>query len=85
MRQKKNPKWKNGVVRWFDNRSGEGFIRVGEKSIYVHWSAIANHIENGPDDCFKSPKKLWCVLFKNQKVKVQIIEDSHFTQISAVK
>lgn len=77
-------KWQNGVVRWFDNRSGEGVIRVGEKSIYVHWGAIAAEL-NGPENCFKNPKKLWCVLFKNQKVKVQVFEDSHYIQICKVK
>lgn len=76
--------WYDGVVRWFDNKSGDGMIRVGEKSIYVHWGAIASEL-NGPENCFKRPKKLWCVLFPKQKVKVQIIEDYNWRQISAVK
>lgn len=61
-------KWQDGIVRWFDNKSGDGIIRVGKKSIYVHWGAIASEL-NGPENCFKNPKKLWCVLFKKQQAK----------------
>jgi cold shock CspA family protein len=69
-----------GVVRWFDNRSGEGMIRVGKKSIYTHWSAIAQGLNM---DC-SGERNAWCVLFKGQEVTVDVIEDSHFTQISKV-
>lgn len=69
-----------GTVRWFDNRSGEGFIRVGEKSIYVHWSAMV------PEGSTASlnPKSIWYVLFGGQEVMVDVIEDSHYTQVSKV-
>ena len=77
-------KWQKGTVRWFDNISGDGMIRVGNKSIYVHWSAIAKGLK-GPKDCFKRPKALWCVLFPNQKVKVQVFEDYNYIQIDKVK
>ncbi len=75
-------KAQKATVRWFDNKSGEGFIRVGEKSIYVHWSAIAKGLDTEFD--FKNPKQIWCVLFKGQQVTVDVIEDSHYTQISKV-
>jgi len=78
-------KWQKAKVRWFDNLSGEGMIRVGKKSIFVHWSAIANGMKDGPANCFKRPKLLWCVLFPNQDVQVQIIEDYNWTQISKVR
>jgi hypothetical protein len=78
-------KWHNAEVRWFDNRSGEGFIRVNDKSIYVHWSAIVKNLNCDIKNCHKQPKEVWTVLFKKQKVKVRIIEDSHYTQIAEVK
>ena len=78
-------KWQDGTVRWFDNRSGEGFIRVGEKSIYVHWSALVDGLKNKPRNAHKLPKMVWCVLFRGQKVRVKVIEDYSFVQISEVK
>jgi 'Cold-shock' DNA-binding domain len=78
-------KRQKGTVKWFDNRSGEGFIRVGGKSIYVHWSAIASKEAcGGLPDAYKVPKQVWCVLFKGMEVEVDVFEDSHYTQISKV-
>jgi cold shock CspA family protein len=75
-------------VRWFDNRSGEGFIRILDesshlfnKSIYVHWSAV-DQCQTDDLDCHS--KHRWVVLFKKQAVNVDVIEDSHFVQISKV-
>jgi hypothetical protein len=79
-------KKQKGIVRWFDNKSGDGFIRVNGISIYVHWGAIANgfKLKNLPKSPFKQPKQLWTVLFPGQLVTVDIIYDSHYTQISKV-
>ncbi|MDC9235310.1 cold-shock protein [Clostridioides difficile] len=34
---------KNGIVKWFNNEKGFGFISVeGEDDIFVHFSAIQN-------------------------------------------
>ena len=66
-----------GKVRWFDNKSGEGFIRVGDESIYVHYSAIKRDMDFNKDF-------YWRILFPNQNVLVKIIRDSHYTQIEEV-
>lgn len=75
----------NGTVRWFDNFTGEGFIRVDGISYYVHWSAIKNGlIKQHNTLSFRGEKSVWAVLFKGQKVAVKIYEDSHFKQIMEV-
>ncbi len=77
-----------GIVRWFDNKSGEGMVRVGEKSIYCHWSAIVKGLETGLEYPHKADhvdnKQVWTVLFSGQKVLVEVFEDSHYTQIDGV-
>lgn len=66
-------KWKLGRVRWFDDLKGEGLVRDEEgRSFYVHYSAIET-----------SKKRK--TLKKNKKVKFQLLEDSHFTQVSKLK
>ncbi len=38
---------KNGIVKWFNNEKGFGFISVeGEDDVFVHFSAIQNDIQN---------------------------------------
>jgi hypothetical protein len=77
-------KKQKGKVRWFDNLAGEGFIRVGDKNIYVHYSAIDRQLVK------KMPNKKWNkdfyyrILFPNQEVNVTIFEDSHYIQIDKV-
>lgn len=66
-------RWVKGRVRWFNNLSGEGIIRVGNNSKRVHWSSIANGLSN--------PKIVWYILFKNQRVKVLL----EFDQVVKVK
>ena len=64
--------WIEGVVRWFDDMKGEGLVRDHDgNSFYVHHSAII-------DSKTKALKK-------NQKVKFQLIKDSHFTHVSKLK
>jgi len=66
-------KWQLGTVRWFDDLKGEGVIRDEKgNSFYVHYSAI------------KTDKKRK-TLIANKKVKFQLFEDSHFTQVDKVK
>jgi len=65
--------WIDGIVRWFDDLKGEGLIRdMKGNSYYVHQSTI----EFGD-----KPK----ILKKNEKVKFQLIKDSHFTHVSKVR
>ena len=67
-----------GVVRWFDKRSGEGFIRTTDgESIFVHYSAI----DVGHDI---HSKDVWRILFSGQRVAISVIRDSHWTQVSYV-
>lgn len=68
-----NVDWKLGKVRWFNDLRGEGLVRDEEgNSFYVHYSAI------------ESSKKRKS-LKKNKMVKFQLLEDSHFTQVSKLK
>ena len=69
----KKIKWMLGKVRWFDEVKGEGLVRGEDgQSFYVHYSAI---------DSKKKSKNLK----ENKKVKFQIVEDSHYIQISKIK
>ena len=43
-----------GVVKWFDNEKGYGFIQLDDKEIFVHYSSIL-------DDSYKT-------LIKDEKV-----------------
>lgn len=69
----KKIKWMMGKVRWFDEVKGEGLVRGEDgQSFYVHYSAI---------DSEKKHKNL----NENSKVKFQLVEDSHYIQVSRVK
>jgi len=74
---------RQGTVRWFDNKSGEGMIRDNEtkKSIYVHYSAIDMGCKRTPTT---SKRKCWAVLFAGQKVSIKIFEDYNYIQIAYV-
>jgi cold shock CspA family protein len=75
----------DGTVRWFNNKAGDGMIRVDGISHFVHWSAVAKGLSKRDNTLsFKDEKSVWAVLFKGQRVKVKIIEDSHYTQIEEV-
>ena len=75
----------NAKVRWFGNRSGEGLVRLENGDcVFVHWSSIAKNLKTKLSKPFRDEKKVWCVLFKDQKIVVDIFKDSHFIQVSAV-
>lgn len=62
-------KWYPAKVHWFDNKSGEGMIKLENgENVYIHYSAI------------ESDEK-WKTLKDGQPCKVQIIEDITFKQI----
>ena len=68
-----NQAWIEGSVRWFDDLKGEGLVRDGEgNSYYVHYSSI------------ESDRKRK-TLKKNEKVRFQLIKDSHYTHVSRIK
>ncbi|EOE10637.1 TPA: cold shock domain-containing protein [Enterococcus faecalis] len=61
-----------GIVKWFDNRKGYGFIVYNEEDeIFVHFTAIEG-------DGFKS-------LDENQSVEFEIMEGNHGLQAAHVK
>ena len=67
--------FEDAKVRWFDNFSGEGYIRLGTgESIYIHYSAIRRDIKLGKNNFYR-------MLFSNSVCKVKVIRDLHFTQI----
>ncbi|SFE16418.1 cold-shock protein [Peptostreptococcus sp. D1] len=62
---------KNGVVKWFNNEKGFGFISVdGENDVFVHFSAIQG-------EGFKS-------LEEGQKVEFEIVDGSKGPQAANV-
>lgn len=61
-----------GIVKWFDNRKGYGFIVYNEEDeIFVHFTAIEG-------DGFKS-------LDENQSVEFEIMEGNRGLQAANVK
>ena len=66
-----------GIVRWFDAKSGQGMIRVNDESIFVHYSAIK---VNAPLD----KNIFYRLLFPGQKVFVKIYIDYNWKQIEEV-
>ena len=61
-----------GIVKWFDNRKGYGFIVYNEEDeIFVHFTAIEG-------DGFKS-------LDENQSVEFEIMEGNRGLQAARVK
>ena len=61
-----------GIVKWFDNKKGYGFISYDEtEEIFVHFTAIE-------EEGFKS-------LEANQLVEFEVIEGNRGTQAAHVK
>ncbi len=62
---------KQGIVKWFNNQKGYGFIEVeGEKDVFVHFSAIEK-------EGFKS-------LEEGQRVEFEVIEGDRGPQAANV-
>lgn len=69
-----------GTVRWFDNLSGEGIVvSEGGEQFFVHWSAIKGKFEA------KNGKKSWAELESGWGVAFDVIRDTTFKQVSALK
>ena len=64
-----------GVVRWFDSLSQEGVIRVNGKSIFYCNNAF---------QCSGFKDETREKLESGQVVFVEVIEDSHYTQVSRI-
>ena len=62
----------SGVVKWFNNEKGYGFIAVdGGEDVFVHYSAIQS-------DGYKS-------LDENQKVEFEVVQGPKGPQADSVK
>lgn len=69
----KSAAWMNGVVHWFDEKTGEGMVQDQTgASYYVHYSAIQSQ-----DD--------WKTLRAKKKVKFKLVKDTTFAQVSHIK
>lgn len=65
--------WKAGIVRFFDDKKGRGYIVCEDGEIYsVHYSAIDND-------------KNWKSLEENAKVKFQEVKDQDYKMVKSVK
>ena len=65
--------WLSGVVRRFDEKTGEGMVQDQTgTSYYVHYSAIQSQ-----DD--------WKTLRAKKKVKFKLVKDTTFAQVSHIK
>ena len=61
-----------GIVKWFDNKKGYGFISYDEtEEIFVHFTTIE-------EEDFKSHEE-------NQPVEIELIEGNRGTQAAHVK
>ena len=75
----------NAKVSWFDNKSGEGMVKLDNGSLaYIHWSTIANSINTELNEPFKNEKKVWCILFEGQELTVRVILDGHINHVYKV-
>lgn len=62
-------KWLKGRVEWFDDESGEGYVKSDTGELfYVHYSAIES-------------KSKWKTLKKDKSVKFQVNDNPRFTQV----
>lgn len=67
-----------GIVRWFNNRSGEGYIKDRKgRSIYAHHTAIDIVIDVGPE-------LITGVLFPGQAVSMRVHSCSFYTRVEYV-
>jgi cold shock CspA family protein len=65
--------WRNGVVHWFDELTGDGLIKDQDgKSYYVHYSAIQSSSD-------------WRTLEDKQKVSFKLVKTARSSQVSHVK
>ena len=71
-------KAEKATVRWFDNFSGEGVVRLENgENIFIHHTALYKN--------FPLKKDFYCrILFPKQNIYVKVFRDSHFTQIEEV-
>lgn len=63
------------TVRWFDNLSQEGMIRVGDESIYVNNDPVTGYLLYGAP----------LALASGQEVMVEVYRDYNWQQISKIE
>jgi len=73
-----NFKGEPAKIRWFDNLSGEGMVRLSNgKCVYFHYSSVEG---SGADRWITFPNSGHDV-----ECEVEILEDSTFTQVSKLR
>lgn len=75
----------NAYIRYFDNLSGRGVVTVPSLNIdvFVHYSADSRLGENKSLSSRKG--KLFVEYSSLDQVEVEIIFDSHYTQVSKIR
>lgn len=74
--------WQRAKVRWFDNLTGIGVVRLEDDTcVKVHYSAIFNEWYEPGQHLTFFHRMLW----QGQEVEVRIFEDSDFRQVQEVK
>lgn len=74
-----------GTIRWFDSKSGEGFVRrdSDQKSFFVHFTSIAGMDKNNhhwPTE--HDQVKFSCI--DGLPCEFEMIEDTHFVQVKSL-
>ena len=80
-------KWHNGYIKWFDNLSGTGVVKIPDlnKNVFLHWSADQrlSKLKDKSKKC--RPKNLFIKYNSMDQIRCTILDDSHFTQIDKIK
>lgn len=83
------PKRIKATVKWFDNLSQEGMIRLPDgSSVYVNNDPVHGYLLNGGSFqglFMPAIQGKPYELKQDQKVIVEIFEDSHFRQVSYMR
>lgn len=66
-----------GIVRWFDNTSGEGIVSgIDGNDYYCHWSAVQGKFPA------KNGKKSWAELERGWKVEFEVYQNLHSSMVN---
>jgi cold shock CspA family protein len=78
-------------VRWYDNLSGEGFVRLENgESVFFHFSSLVDQLTpkelpEGRLHAFPSDYERGFTLEGGTPVMVEVYRDTHWKQVSKLK